>query len=229
MSATFSKSGSGGQITFSKTGAGGVVFSRYSTASIVAGNAAANMSNVGMTALVSTYQDDIANPWTLPIDFYFLGTNYGKNLNGGMGWDSNFVISFSLSANDITWPNTKPGVCLGNYDRATNTFHYSGALTSGSAQYVNCVLQGQNVYNDGLTYAVKYQYRLIRDTSYQYIEVRAAAAPAIQGTWKIVSGPPGGNVQLALGTYVGTGQSGVWQSSLTGTGWTWFANSYVNI
>ena len=196
-------------------------------ATIVSGAGAAAMSNVGMTALVSAYQDDIANPWNLPMDFYFLGTNYGKNLNGGMGWCSNFVISFSLSGNDINWPVTKPGVLLGNSDRATNTFHYSGLQTSGSVQYINCVLQGQNAFNDNLPYVVKYQYRLIRDPQYQYIEIRAATAPSTQGTWRMVSGPPGGNVILATGAYVGTGLSGVWRSTATGTNWTWFGNSYV--
>ena len=196
-------------------------------ATIVSGAGAAAMSNVGMTALVSVYQDDVANPWNLPMDFYFLGTNYGKNMNGGMGWCSNFVISFSLSGNDINWPTTKPGVLLGNSDRATNTFHYSALQTSGSVQYVNCVLQGQNAFNDNVAYAVKYQYRLIRDPQYQYIEIRAAAAPSTQGTWRAVSGPPGGNVILATGAYVGTGLSGVWRSTATGANWTWFANSYV--
>jgi len=199
-------------------------------ATIVSGAGAANMSNVGMTALVTVYQDDVGTAWNLPMDFYFLGTNYGKNLNGGMGWTSNFVISFAGILNgsgSITWPNTTPGVCMGNADRATNTFHYSGLQTSGSVQYINCVHQGQNAYNDSLPYAVKYQYRLIRDPQYQYIEIRAAAAPGTQGTWKIVSGPPGGNVLLATGAYVGTGLSGVWRSTATGTNWTWFGNSYV--
>ena len=229
MSAVLINSGSGDGIQFAASGGGGAMQFGFSTpgATIVSGAGAANMSNVGMTALVSAYQDDTANPWTLPMDFYFLGTNYGKNLNGGMGWDSNFVISFSLSGNDITWPDSKPGVCLGNYDRATNTFHYSGLQTSGSIQYINCVLQGQNIYNDSLAYAVKYQYRLIRDVQYQYIEVRCAAGPTTQGTWKVSGGPPGGNVQIATGAFVGTNASGVWRSSATGTGWTWFANSYV--
>ena len=31
-------------------------------------------------------------------------------------------------------------VLLGNADRATNTFHYSGLQTSGGVQYVNCVM-----------------------------------------------------------------------------------------
>lgn len=226
---SFSTRVPGGTCSF--TGKSGLTcsFTTLPSASlIVSGNAAANMSNVGLTALVTVYQDDVANPWNLPMDFYFLGTNYGKNLNGGMGWCSNFVISFSGAWNTITWPNTQPGVCLGNYDRATNTFDYSNVQTSGSAQYINCVLQGQNAYNDGAAYAVKYQYRLIRDSSYQYIEIRAAAAPSVQGTWKIVSGPPT-NSLVATGAYVSTGQSGVWRSSLTGTNWTWFANSYVSV
>jgi hypothetical protein len=229
MSAVLVNSGSGNTIQFAASGGGGFASFGFSApgATIVSGAGTADMSNVGMTALVSAYQDDTGNPWNLPMDFYFLGTNYGKNLNGGMGWCSNFVISFSLSGNDISWPNTKPGVLLGNSDRATNTFHYSGIQTSGAIQYVNCVLQGQNAYNDGTPYAVKYQYRLIRDNQYQYIEVRAAAAPSTQGTWRVVSGPPGGNVILATGAYVGTGLSGVWRSTATGTNWTWFANSYV--
>ena len=218
--AQFVSSGGGGRAQFYSTPLPG--------ATIVSGAGTANMSNVGMTALVSVYQDDTANPWNLPMDFYFLGTNYGKNLNGGMGWCSNFVISFSLSGNDINWPVTKPGVLLGNSDRATNTFHYSGLQTSGSVQYINCVLQGQNYYSDGLAFAVKYQYRLIRDPQYQYLEIRAAAGPSTQGTWTVVSGPPGGNVLLATGAYVGTGLSGVWRSTATGTNWTWFANSYVS-
>jgi hypothetical protein len=229
MSAVLVNSGSGNTIQFAASGGGGFASFGFSApgATIVSGAGTADMSNVGMTALVSAYQDDTGNPWNLPMDFYFLGTNYGKNLNGGMGWCSNFVISFSLSGNDISWPNTKPGVLLGNSDRATNTFHYSGIQTSGAIQYVNCVLQGQNAYNDSTPYAVKYQYRLIRDNQYQYIEVRAAAAPSTQGTWRVVSGPPGGNVILATGAYVGTGLSGVWRSTATGTNWTWFANSYV--
>jgi hypothetical protein len=229
MSAVLINSGSGTNIQFVASGGGGAMQFGFSTpgARIVSGAGVANMSNVGMTALVSAYQDDTANPWTLPMDFYFLGTNYGNNLNGGMGWDSNFVISFSLSGNDINWPVTKPGVLLGNHDRATNTFHYSGLQTSGAIQYINCVLQGQNIFNDSLAFAVKYQYRLIRDNQYQYIEVRGSVGPTTQGTWTVVSGPPGGNVLLATGTAVGTGQSGVWRSSATGTGWTWFANSYV--
>ena len=229
---SFSSKVPGGICTFSgKSGLTSVFSTHGSSGSlIVSGNAAADMSNVGMTALVSAYQDDVATAWNLPMDFYFLGTNYGKNLNGGMGWTSNFVISFAGILNgtgSINWPNTTPGVCLGNYDRATNTFHYSPMQTSGSVQYVNCVMQGQNVYSDQTAYGVKYQYRLIRDGTYQYIEVRASAGPSTQGTWKIVSGPPGGNVLLATGGYVSTGQSGVWRSSATGTNWTWFANSYV--
>jgi hypothetical protein len=227
---SFTNSGSGLAQFLTSGGAGQAQFYTVPSpgATIVSGAGAANMSNVGMTALVSAYQDDTANPWNLPMDFYFLGTNYGKNLNGGMGWCSNFVISFSLSGNDINWPTTKPGVLLGNSDRATNTFHYSGLQTSGSVQYINCVLQGQNAYNDNLPYVVKYQYRLIRDPQYQYIEIRAATAPSTQGTWRVVSGPPGGNVILATGAYVGTGLSGVWRSTATGTNWTWFANSYVS-
>lgn len=229
MSAVLINSGSGTNIQFAASGGADAIQFGFSTpgATIASGAGVANMSNVGMTALVSVLQDDTANPWTLPMDFYFLGTNYGKNLNGGMGWDSNFVISFSLSGNDINWPVTKPGVLLGNSDRSTNTFHYSPLQTSGAIQYINCVMQGRNYYNDGIDYAVKYQYRLIRDNKYQYIEIRCAAGGATQGTWTVVSGPPGGNVLLATGTYVGTGASGVWRSSATGTNWTWFANSYV--
>jgi len=229
MSAVFVNSGSGNTIQFAASGGGGFMSCGFSApgATIVSGAGAANMSNVGMTALVSAYQDDTGNPWNLPMDFYFLGTNYGKNLNGGMGWCSNFVISFSLSGNDINWPVTKPGVLLGNADRATNTFHYSGLQTAGSVQYINCVLQGQNIFNDGVAFAVKYQYRLIRDNQYQYIEIRGATGGATQGTWTVVSGPPGGNVLLATGAYVGTGQSGVWRSTATGANWTWFGNSYV--
>ena len=104
MSAQFTKSGSGTNIQFAASGGGGAMQFGFSTpgARIVSGAGAANMSNVGMTALVSAYQDDTANPWTLPMDFYFLGTNYGNNLNGGMGWCSNFVISFSLSGRGIS-------------------------------------------------------------------------------------------------------------------------------
>ena len=229
---SFSTRVPGGTCSFTGKSGSTCSFTTLPSASlIVSGNAAANMSNVGLTALVNVYQDDVGTAGNLPMDFYFLGTNYGKNLNGGMGWTSNFVISFAGILNgtgSITWPNTTPGVCLGNSDRATNTFHYSTLQTSGSVQYINCVHQGQNAFNDNIAYAVKYQYRLIRDSSYQYIEIRAAAAPSTQGTWKIVSGPPT-NSLVATGAYVATGQSGVWRSSLTGTGWTWFANSYVSV
>jgi len=233
MSATFLSQVPGAQATFltSQGGVGQARFASSTPSTIVAGNAAANMANTGpMSTLVGVFQDDTGNPWNLPIDFYFLGTNYGKNLNGGMGWDSNFVISFSASSGTITWSSTVPGILVGgNYDRGTNSFYYSGALTSGSAQYVNCLVRGRNYFNDGLDNALRYQIRLIRDLVYQYVEIRVEAGATNQGAWQIAGGPAGGNVYIATGAYIGTGQSGVWRSSLTGTGWTWFANSYVNI
>ena len=228
MSATFDTPGSAG---FSTPGSTGAVFTRTGTIAILSGNAMANMSNVGPTSnLVTTYLDDTGTPWNLPIDFYFLGTNYGRNLNGGMCWDSNYVIGFSLNSGTITWPATQPGILLGgNTDRATNSFFYSNVLTYGSATYINCLVRGRNYFNDGVDNALRYQVRLIRDAVYQYIEIRVEAAGAAPGTWQIAGGPAGGNIVIATGTAVGTGQSGVWRSSLVGTDWTWFANSYTSI
>lgn len=225
MAAVF-LSQSGGRLNLVSQTGGQTSF--LSSNAIVSGAAPANMSAAGLTPLVQVYQDDTANSWVLPIDFFFYGVNYGKGLAGGMGWDSNFVISFSQAWNTINWPDTQPGVCLGSSDRATNTFFYSGALTSGSAKYVNCVVQGQNLYNDGLASAVKYQYRLITTPTNQFIEVNAAAGFPSQGTWKVSTGAGGGNVAVT-GAYVGTGQSGVWRSTATGTGWTWFPNCHVYI
>ena len=80
MSATFTTQGAA---TFTVGGGTGAIFTRSGTIGIISGNALANMANTGaMSTLVSAYQDDTGNPWNLPIDFYFLGTNYGKNLNG---------------------------------------------------------------------------------------------------------------------------------------------------
>lgn len=228
MSATFDTPGAA---MFSIPGSTGAVFTRTGTIAILSGNALANMSNVGPTSnLVTTYLDDTGTPWNLPIDFFFLGTNYGRNLNGGMCWDSNYVIGFSLNSGVITWPATQPGILLGgNADRATNSFFYSNVLTYGSATYINCLVRGQNAYNDGIANAIRYQFRLIRDVVYQYIEIRVEAGAATAGSWQIAGGPAGGNVVIATGTQVGTGRSGVWRSTLTGTNWTWFANSYTSI
>ena len=211
------------------SGTGAQFYSSVPPASIVSGAGPANVSTAGMTALVSAYQDDTGNPWNLPMDFYFLGTNYGRNLNGGMCWNSNFVIGFSLSSGVISWPASQPGVLIGNADRATNSFFYSSPLTYGSATYVNCVAFGQNLYSDGLANALKYQIRLIRDPVYQYIEIRVQTGASTAGTWRVAGGPGGGNVFIATGTAVGTGQSGVWRSTITGSNWTWFSNSYVSI
>jgi hypothetical protein len=228
MSATFANSGT---TTFSDPGGTGAFFTRSGMIAILSGNALASMSNVGPTSnLVTAYLDDTGTAWNLPIDFYFLGTNYGRNLNGGMCWDSNYVIGFSLVSGTITWPSTQPGILLGgNTDRATNSLFYSNVLTYGSATYINCLVRGQNIYNDGVPNALRYQFRFIRDAVYQYIEIRVEAGASTAGTWNIAGGPAGGNVVIATGTAVGTGQSGVWRSSLVGTGWTWFANSYTSI
>ena len=102
--------------------------------------------------------------------------------------------------------------------------YYSSAQTSGSFQYINLVLYGQNIYSDGVANAIKWQMRMVRGTSFQYIELRANTAPSTAGTWNITNGTTFQNTFTGF-TNVTAGSSFVLRSDLQGNNWTLFNNN----
>ncbi len=194
------------------------------------GNGAANLTTTGMTIAsgISGVDDGFATI-PIPFDFFFFGTNYGNSLNNGIYWNTNNVLGFGAGNGTITWlANTGRGVLLGNFDRRTNSFYYSGLLTSGSYSYINFVLSAQNVYNDGVPNAIRWQIRLFRSTTIQYIEIRASTAPASGGQWNITNGTAFQGT-FAPFTNVTAGSSFVLQSDGNGNNWQFFNNYNIPI
>ncbi len=204
------------------------------TGARVAGNAAANMNTSGYTQLAAVAgQDDVGVTIpTFAMDFYFFSTNYGNLLNSGIYWNTNNVIGFGTTINTITWvANTGRGVLIGNLDRRTNTFWYSGVQSAGGFQYISFLLFAQNVYNDSIPNAIQWQIRMFRSATIQYIEVRASAsvaAPSSGGAWNITNGTTFQNTYGAFSN-LAQGTSFVLESDGNGNGWTFYNNSYVNI
>ncbi len=196
---------------------------------VVAGNAPANMTSTGMTILTATTgQDDTFGYVPIPFDFYFYGSNY-RNTGTAPAyyWNTNNVIGFGTGRGDISWSATNPGILIGNTDRRTNAYYYSGLLTSGSTSYMNTLLWAQNIYNDGVPDRIQYQLRFFRSPNYQYIELRINTFGATQGTWNLTNGV---SYQNTFGAYTATaGTSWVLRSDLNGSNWTFSNNYYINL
>lgn len=193
----------------------------------VAGNAAPTMVSTGLTLLsVVTDVDDGAGYITLPFSFFFFGTDYGNNATN-FYWNTNNVLGFGTSNGTITWTaNTGRGVLIGNADRRTNAFYYSGKLTGSNYDFINYLLWAQNIYNDGARDAIQWQIRMFRGTTIQYIEVRAGRAPATGGQWNITNGTTFQNTYGAF-TNVSVSTSFVLQSDGNGSNWQFFNNYYI--
>ena len=197
----------------------------------LAGNATTTMNSNGMTQLTAVAnQDDSSAYVPLPFEFRFFGTNF-SNTNPTTApafyWNTNNVLGFGTRNGDISWQVTNPGILIGNTDRRTNTFFYTGLQTSGQTNYMTMLLWAQNIYNDGVTNVIRYQMRFFRSPNYQYVEVRINGFGATNGNWNITNGSA---LQNTFGSYTATaGTSWVLRSDLNGSNWTFSNNYYINL
>lgn len=199
---------------------------------LVAGNQVANMNSNGMTQLTGVAGvDDGFGYVPIPFTFNFFGVNY-SNANPVAGpafyWNTNNVLGFGTGNGTITWTaNTGNGILIGNSDRRTNTFFYSGIQTSGGTNYMNMLLWAQNNYADGAPNVIRYQIRLFRSPNFQYVELRINGFGATQGQWNITNGT---TFQNTFGAYsASAGTSWVLRSDLNGSNWTFSNNYYINL
>jgi hypothetical protein len=208
----------------------GYLASISSTGALKAGNLTTTMDTTGLTSLAGVAgQDDVGVTFPVNFDFFFFGTNYGNGLNSGIYWNTNNVIGFGTAIGTITWvANTGRGVLIGNTDRRTNTFWYSGTLSSSGFSYIKCLLFGQNIYNDGIPNAMQFQIRMFRSSSVQYIEVSCKQAPSTAGVYNITNGTAFQNTYGSF-TNMTANQSFVLQSDGNGNNWTFYNNYYVNL
>ena len=208
----------------------GYLASTSSTGSLRPGNLTTTMVTTELTSLAGVAgQDDVGVTFPVNFDFYFFGVNYGNGLNSGVYWNTNNVIGFGTPIGTITWvANTGRGVLIGNADRRTNTFYYSGTLTNSGFSYIKCLLFAQNIYNDGIPNAIQLQIRMFRGTNVQYIEVACKQAPSTPGAYNITNGTSFQNTYGAFTNMVAN-QSFVLQSDVNGNNWTFYNNYYVNL
>ena len=213
---------------------------RIVSTSNVSSGTATKYDFTGLTLLNSiTNIDDGSATFMIPFDFYFYNTNYGNGNNGGVYWTTNNVLQFGTGTSTITWAaNTGKGILMGNYDRRTNSFYYgSTMITSSNPTGYNiqkCICSYQNVYNDGGQNGCELQFRIIKGAminSNQYVEIRINKAAQTKGNFNITNG-----TSFLYGTNVDyNGFSGqinkscVLESNSTGTIWTFYNDSYMNI
>ena len=196
------------------------------------GNAITTMTITGLTSLAGVAgQDDAAA--TIPgitFDFFFFGTNYGNGANSGIYWSSNNVLGFGNPDSTIAWTaTTGRGILLGNTDRRTNNFYYSTTQSASGYSYLNCLLFGQNIYNDSVPNAVQFQLRFFRGPSAQFVEVRCKQAPSTAGAYNITNGTAFQNTFISPFTNMVNNQSFVLASDLNGNNWTLYNNYYINL
>lgn len=197
---------------------------------LVSGNGTTTMNSNGMTLLSNVSgADDGFGYVPLPFQFRFFGTNYSNaGAAPALYWNTNNVIGFGTGNGTITWQsNTGNGILIGNADRRTNTFYYSGLQTSGGTNYMTMLLWAQNNYADGAANVIRYQIRLFRSPNYQYVELRINGFGATQGSWNITNGTTFQNTFTGYTASAGT--SWVLRSDLNGSNWTFSNNYYINL
>jgi hypothetical protein len=192
------------------------------------GDALANMDTTGLTKLTALdNNDDGLYHFPVNLDFYFLGTNYGNGLNEGIYWNSNSVLGFG----NRNLFDGYLGILIGYEDRLNNTFWYSNTLTASSgANYVRLLYFGQNRFSDGTPDVLQYEINIMRDTSFQYVEIRTAGIGETIGDWDLSDGI---NYQNTCGDFYQTtgpavGGSYVFKSDLTGQNWEFYRNYHIN-
>lgn len=203
----------------------------YKEVSLTSGNASANMNTTGLTNLSEVMgQDDTFGYIPLTFNFYFYGINYGNSQNSGIYWNTNNVIGFGPGngGGQNQWDVNNKAITIGNMDRRTNNFYYSGKLTSNGFEYINTLLFAQNHWLDTVPNTIQYQIRLFAGNNLQYIEIRSAASPSTAGNWNITNGTV---FQNTFNSFINTipTQSCVLVSNNTGSKWNFYNNYYVNI
>ncbi len=198
---------------------------------VIAGNATTTMNSNGMTEATSIRGADDSSVYVpLPFTFLFFGTNY-SNTNPTVApafyWNTNNVLGFGTRRPDIGWSVANPAILIGNADRRTNTFFYTGLQTSGGTNYMTMLLWAQNIYNDGTINVIRYQIRFFRSPNYQYVGLRINGFGTTNGTWNITNGTA---YQNTFGAYTASaGTSWVLRSDLNGSNWTFSNNYYINL
>ena len=197
---------------------------------LTAGNASANMNTSGLTNMGGVQgQDDSFGYLPIGFTFRFFGTNYSNTGSAPAAyWNTNNVLGFGTGNGTITWSaGTGIGILVGNADRRTNFFYYSGASNISNYDYMNCILYAQNNYNDGAPNVIQYQLRLFRGPTNQYVELRINGFGATQGQWNITNGSA---FQNTFGSYsASAGTSFVLVSDLDGSNWSLCNAYYMNV
>jgi hypothetical protein len=151
----------------------------------------ANMVTTGLTQISALASiDDGSAALTIPFDFFFFGTNYGNNNNGGIFLNTNNAIVFGGANSAATFlATTARAILFGAANRRINTAHISGVISSSNAyNYVRVLVFAQNSFNDGVANALQYEIRFIVGNNIQAIQINVATTPATQGTWDVSDG-----------------------------------------
>lgn len=219
---------------------------------ITAGNGLTTMDTTGGTILpgISGVDDGFAYiPTNASFPFFFFGTNYGSGVAQGIYWNTNNVIGFGTGNGTIQWTAaTGRGILAGNFDRRCDPNALYWPIQSiGVFRVLRFQANFRNVYNSGTGNEGRMEVRLVKDTASgnQYVEFRIFKGSGGANGGAIVSagyGPSNNNWNITNGTaftntygttflssFPADNTSHVLASDPTGTTWTFYNTSYLNL
>ena len=196
---------------------------------MTSGDVGGNMNESGGGRMgIDGVDDGFANIGSVAFPFFWFGTDWGSSNN--IQWTTNNVLTFGGGSSQYsTWSaTTARGVLMGQADRRTNFSTQFNVYTSNNHSIKKIIVSQANYYGTAGS-EIQMEIRLIRGTTYQYIEIRMANwSASTGGLWNISDGGTFYN-PFTSSPPVGTGQSVVLRGDLNGYNWQAFNNRYVNL
>jgi hypothetical protein len=177
---------------------------------------------------------------TIGFPFFFSGTDYGKN--NDINWYTDQILFFgnNLNINYFGHIDYK-GIMLGYAKNRRTNWLYSFDTYTSNGNSIKRFIVSQGFNDKTITHDMQMEIRLIRDTTYQYIEVRMGdwsdAAVNNSGSWYLENTDININIYYEYQSLyynqniegMGKLSSFVLRSDLLGNNWKLFTNYYVGL
>jgi hypothetical protein len=167
------------------------------------------------------------------MDFYFYGSNYGRNKNGGIWLSANNVLSFGAGTS-ISGENNISGIrgiFIGLEDREIEEIYFVPSEERGNFVVFKIIVFQHNYGAE--SEKSRFEIRLVKEASgyfRQWIEVQTSIANPTTGFFNIQK-QPGNQLQYAFGTqYAWNSQSSfVLASNQNGDNWKLFDHCHLTV
>jgi hypothetical protein len=187
------------------------------------------MDTTGGTEIFSGYIDD--DYFNVPMDFTFYFFEVECGLSNSIYWSTNGALTFdSYSSQYEPWdPTTAMGVLLGQTDLDLEYLYEFPTVSNANYTYKRIIIKSVHHGHGGSSSNNKYEIRLFRTDSKQYIEVSVLEYDNIDyGQWNISDGSDFLDIFPTIPP-VSPMQSFVLSSNLFGNNWEYYTNCYINV